>query len=176
MQRIESYSDSLSEHAVWDKMMRGLSTRDYGAVVKEFREAYGVEKSTVSDSFIAASREKLQALMERPLGELRLCAVLIDGTPFRDRQMIVALEVSMDGRGLAQWQGARGAWDCLSTRVDEVKTAESRRHMSIHACLLNVLKAWKQTTQFPNREDWMFASPVRLARLPWSYDQIWRVY
>src|SRR5271157_3748058 len=75
------------EHAVWDKMMRGLSTRNYGAVVKDFRAAYGGEKSAVSDNFIAASREKLQELMERPLGELRLCAVLIDGTPFRDRQM-----------------------------------------------------------------------------------------
>ncbi len=86
------------EHAVWDKLMRGLSTRNYGAVVKDFREAYGVEKSAVSDSFIEASREKLQELMERPLGELRLCAVLIDGTPFRDRQMIVALGVNVDGR------------------------------------------------------------------------------
>jgi putative transposase len=36
--------------------------------------------------------------MERPLGELRLCAVLIDGTPFRDRQMIVALGINIDGR------------------------------------------------------------------------------
>lgn len=36
--------------------------------------------------------------MERPLGELRLCAVLIDDTPFRDRQMIVALGISIDGR------------------------------------------------------------------------------
>jgi putative transposase len=79
-------------------MMRGLSTRNYGAVVKDFQEAYGVEKSAVSDSFIEASREKLQALMERPLGELRLCAVLIDDTPFRDRQMIVALGISIDGR------------------------------------------------------------------------------
>jgi putative transposase len=42
--------------------MRGLSTRNYGAVVKEFRETYGVEKSAVSDSFIEASREKLQDL------------------------------------------------------------------------------------------------------------------
>src|SRR5712692_8281636 len=48
------------EHAVWDKLMRGLSTRNYRAVVKDFREAYGVEKSAVSDNFIAVSREKLQ--------------------------------------------------------------------------------------------------------------------
>ena len=61
-------------------------------------------------------------------------------------------------------------------QVDEVKTAESRRELSIDACLLEVLKTWKQTTQFSNREDWIFASPVQLGRLPWSYDQIWRVY
>jgi transposase-like protein len=101
-QRLGSYElfqrSAPLEHGVWDKMMRGLSTRNYGAVVKEFREAYGVEKSAVSDNFIAASREKLQELMERPLGELRLCAVLIDGTPFLDRPMIVVLGIGTDGR------------------------------------------------------------------------------
>src|SRR5438876_6601791 len=83
---------------VWDKMMRGLSTRNYGAVVKDFHDAYGIEKSAVSENFIEASREKVKELMERPLGELRLCAVLIDGTPFKDRQMIVALGIGCDGR------------------------------------------------------------------------------
>ena len=101
-QRLGSYEmfqrSGPMEHAVWDKLMRGLSTRNYGAVVKDFREAYGVEKSAVSENFIASSREKLQELMERPLGELRLCAVLIDGTPFRGRQMIVALGINVDGR------------------------------------------------------------------------------
>ena len=85
------------QQGVWDKMMRGLSTRNYGAVVKEFRTAYGIEKSAVSENFIEASREKVKQLMERPLGELRLCAVLIDGTPFKDRQMIVALGIGCDG-------------------------------------------------------------------------------
>jgi transposase-like protein len=78
-------------------MMRGLSTRNYEAGVKDFHEAYGVEKSAVSESFSASSREKLQEVMERPPAELRLCTVLIDGTPFRDRQMIVALGVNIDG-------------------------------------------------------------------------------
>jgi putative transposase len=86
------------QHGVWDKMMRGLSTRNYGAVVKEFSNAYGIEKSAVSENFIEASREKVKQLMERPLGELPLCALLIDGTPFQDRQMIVALGIGCDGR------------------------------------------------------------------------------
>ena len=77
-QRLGSYElfqrSGPREQSVWDKMMRGLTTRNYGVVVKDFRQAYGVEKSAVSDRFIAASREKLPALMERPLGELELCA------------------------------------------------------------------------------------------------------
>ena len=36
----------------WDKMMRGLSTLNYGAVVQEFSQACGIEKSAVSDNFI----------------------------------------------------------------------------------------------------------------------------
>ena len=83
--------------AVWDKITRGLSTRNYGPVVKDFANAYGVEKSAVSENFIETSREKLKELMERPLGKLNLCAVLIDGTPFKDRQMIVALGIGCDG-------------------------------------------------------------------------------
>src|SRR5258706_7567417 len=42
-------------------------------------------------------REKVKQLMERPLGELRLCAVLIAGTRFKDRQMIAALGIGCDG-------------------------------------------------------------------------------
>ena len=52
--------------------------------MKDFAQAYGVEKSAVSENFIEASRERLKELLERPLGELRLCAVLIDGTPRKD--------------------------------------------------------------------------------------------
>ena len=100
-QRLGSYElfqrSGPMQAGVWDKMMRGLSTRNYGAVVKDFHNAYGVEKSAVSEDFIEASREKVKQLMERPLGELHLCAVLIDGTPFKDRQMIAALGIGCDG-------------------------------------------------------------------------------
>src|SRR5260370_11418031 len=111
-QRLDSYElfqrSGPMQAGVWDKMMRGLSTRNYGAVVKDFQDAYGIEKSAVSENFIEASREKVKQLMERPLGELRLCAVLIDGTPFKDRQMIAALALACDGRkaGLGIREGA----------------------------------------------------------------------
>jgi integrase len=60
--------------------------------------------------------------------------------------------------------------------VDDVKTTESRKQMSIDGSLLEVLKRWKQTTQFSALGDWVFASPTQLGRLPWSYPLILRVF
>lgn len=83
---------------VWEKLMLGLSTRKYGQAVREFSEAYGLEKSAVSEHFIEASREKLQEMMERRLDKMQLCALLIDATPFAGQQMVVALGIGEDGR------------------------------------------------------------------------------
>jgi transposase-like protein len=83
---------------VWEKLMLGLSTRKYGQAVREFSEAYGLEKSAISEHFIEASREKLHAMMERRLDKTRLCALLIDATPFEGQQMVAALGIGEDGR------------------------------------------------------------------------------
>jgi putative transposase len=83
---------------VWEKLMLGLSTRRYGQAVREFVEAYGLEKSAISEHFIAASREKLKAMLERRLEKMRLCALLIDATPFAGQQMVAALGIRQDGR------------------------------------------------------------------------------
>ena len=53
--------------------------------------------------------------------------------------------------------------------VDDVKTDDSRKTLTISNDLLEVLKVWKQTTQFSAPEDWIFASPVQIGRLPYSY-------
>jgi transposase-like protein len=83
---------------VWEKLMLGLSTRKYGQAVREFSEAYGLEKSAISEHFIEASREKLKQMMERRLDKMRLCALLIDATPFEGQQMVAALGIGVDGR------------------------------------------------------------------------------
>ncbi len=83
---------------VWEKLLLGLSTRHYGRAVRQFMEAYGLEKSAVSEHFIEASRAKLKQLMERRLDKLSLCALLIDATPFEGQQMVAALGISQDGR------------------------------------------------------------------------------
>lgn len=83
---------------VWEKLMLGLSTRKYGQAVREFTQAYGLEKSAVSEHFIEASRAKLQEMMERRLSKVRLCALMIDATPFEGQQMVAALGIAQDGK------------------------------------------------------------------------------
>jgi integrase len=60
--------------------------------------------------------------------------------------------------------------------VGDVKTTESRKQLSIDSGLLEVLKRWNQTTQFSAQEDWIFASPAQIGRLPWSYPRVWGVF
>lgn len=83
---------------VWEKLMLGLSTRKYGQAVRQFTEAYGLEKSAVSEHFIEASRAKLKDMLESRLDKIRLCALLVDATPFEGQQMVVALGIAQDGR------------------------------------------------------------------------------
>ena len=56
----------------------------------------------------------------------------------------------------------------LRSKLSRSKTAGSRKHLSIDGSLLDVLKAWKQTTQFSAPGDRVFASSTRLGHLPWS--------
>lgn len=88
---------SLMEESVWHKIMHGLTTRRYSEVVRELEQAYGIEKSTVSEHFIEASRSRLEKLLGRPLGEYALCAMMIDGTCFEDQQVMVAIGLTLQG-------------------------------------------------------------------------------
>ena len=57
--------------------------------------------------------------------------------------------------------------------VDSVKTSHSARTMACADELLDLLKHWKQTTQFSAPEDWMFASAYKLGRQPLGYTYVW---
>ena len=100
-QRLGSYelfrrSGPLDE-AVWDKLMLGLSTRNYSKAVRTFAESYGIDKSAVSEHFVRLSREKLREIVERPLDKLPLCVIYLDGIEFKGQHLVVALGVAVDG-------------------------------------------------------------------------------
>ena len=53
--------------------------------------------------------------------------------------------------------------------VDDVKTEGSAKTFVLAEGLLSRLKAWKQASQFNAAGDWIFGSPQKIGRLPYSY-------
>ncbi len=79
--------DPLSE-VVFERMLAGVSTRRYeqtgepvGTEVDE--QARSTSKSAVSREFVPRTREHLIELMSRPLEDLRLAALMLDGISSR---------------------------------------------------------------------------------------------
>jgi integrase len=68
----------------------------------------------------------------------------------------------------------RVEWGIVEQNVDDVKTEESQKSLGIVQDLLERLKVWKQTRDFSGNSDWIFASPVKLGRQPYSYTGFWR--
>jgi integrase len=47
-----------------------------------------------------------------------------------------------------------------------------RESVTVTETMLVALKTWRQTSQFSAEEDWIFASPAQIGRLPWSADSV----
>ncbi len=60
----------------------------------------------------------------------------------------------------------------VNQRVGEVKTAGSRRRLELSAEVLALLTDWRRQSQFREPSDWVFASPYKVGRLPWSYTAV----
>jgi integrase len=58
--------------------------------------------------------------------------------------------------------------------VADVKTEGSARTFNLTGEMLERLKSCKQRSDFSGAEDWIFASPIKLGRLPYSYTGVWR--
>lgn len=101
-------SDGRMQQAVSPRVLAGVSTRDYRDVLDAVCDGYGIEKSSVSRHWKAASLAELRRLTERPLGEMNLVAILIDGIEFHGFLLVVALGIDAAGRKhvLGLWPGA----------------------------------------------------------------------
>ena len=88
-------TDPLDEHTL-AAVAAGVSTRRYAGtldpVPADVTER-ATSSSAVSRRFVALSTKRLQAFLSRPLGELDLRAVCIDGKVFRDHCMVIALGI-----------------------------------------------------------------------------------
>jgi integrase len=80
--------------------------------------------------------------------------------------------------GDVDWTAARLTVErgIVRQRLGPVKTKESERKMAIDPALLVQLQHWRNNSQFPRGEDWVFASPVKMGRLPISYPWVWKAF
>ncbi len=100
--------DGGRQRRVREGLLAGLTTRNYGRAVESVLDGYGIEKSSVSREFMAASAAQLQELCERKLDELDLVALLIDSKEVGGQTVVVALGLEISGKKhvLGLWQGA----------------------------------------------------------------------
>lgn len=79
------------------KVLGGLSTREYERCAEAVPAAFGLSASTVSRRFKRASAKKLQELTDRRLEQYDLVALLLDGKTFAEDEMVSAVGVTITG-------------------------------------------------------------------------------
>jgi len=98
---------------MFERILAGVSTRRYartgepvGADIDEL--ARSTSKSAVSREFVSKTRENLIELMSRPLDDLRLAVLMLDGIELKGRCCVVALGIDTDGtkHPLGLWDGS----------------------------------------------------------------------
>jgi len=90
--------DEEQQRRIWEAITRGLTMRGYGPTVRESERAFAIEKSAVSDKFVAMSARKVDELLKRDLSKVRLCALLLDGVEVKQQHLVTALGIDETGR------------------------------------------------------------------------------
>jgi len=83
--------------AVLQRMVRGVSTRNYEGVIDTAMEGFGIGRSSVSRGFVQGSRSEVEQLINRRFDGVRFVVILIDGIEYAGTTMIAALGVENDG-------------------------------------------------------------------------------
>lgn len=85
--------DLFDGHIV-DRMMKGVTTRNYDSVISAYATKLGVKKSSVSRAFKRASQEQLEEINHSSLKEHSFIGIVIDGVEFQGRTVIGALGIT----------------------------------------------------------------------------------
>jgi putative transposase len=114
--------DGAMQREVSRRVLAGVSSRKYEQVLDDLCEGYGISKSSVSRQWRAASAEALRDLCERPLGELELAVLMLDGVRFGDILLVVALGIDAGGgkHVLGLWQGDTESATVVGGLLDEL--------------------------------------------------------
>lgn len=90
-------SPQVIDQMVLSRVINGISQGKYEHAALEAVETFGIKKSSISKKFIRASAKKLREFATRDLSRHDLVAIFIDGKYFADRDMVIALGVTLEG-------------------------------------------------------------------------------
>jgi integrase len=147
----------LVEFAMWSGMLD--ISRNPVSLVRNIGATRKVRKarSLTAEQFHALLRE-----LQEPFGTMALLSVCL-GLRFSEALALRWGDVDWLGSSLSIRRGI------VNQIVGDVKTQGSAKTFHLAGELLERLKSWKQSSQFSGAEDWIFASPFKLGRLPYSY-------
>jgi len=91
--------DPLDRHTL-EAIACGVSTRKYARSLDSLAETEprSVSRSAVSRRFVALSQQQMTAWLTKPLSDLDLRVLVIDGIVFRDHAILIVLGIDTDGR------------------------------------------------------------------------------
>jgi transposase-like protein len=95
---LESYeklnNQDLLDKQISDKMLHGVSCRDYSSVINHYAESTGISKSSISRAFNRDSKKTLDKFNTSDLSEYKFAAVAIDGVEINEKMMIICLGIT----------------------------------------------------------------------------------
>jgi transposase-like protein len=107
--QVMAQTDPLDRRVV-EQMLVGVATRQYARSLEPLAEVHsrGTSKSAVSRRFVARTQAQLETWQARPLDDLALAVLLLDGVHVGEHCLIVALGVTEDGtkHALGLWDGS----------------------------------------------------------------------
>ena len=78
-------------------LMLGISQRNYEQVARTFFDSYGMGASTVGRTFLAHTKQALEAFKERRFDAYDFVGIWLDGKHFREHQIIVCKGLTSTG-------------------------------------------------------------------------------
>jgi integrase len=154
---VRSLMHGLVEFAMWSGMLD--ISRNPVSLVRNIGATRKVRKarSLTAEQFHALLKE-----LQEPFATMALLSVCL-GLRFSEALALRWSDVDWLDSRLSIRRGI------VNQIVGDVKTQGSAKTFNLAGELLERLKSLKQSSQFSGAEDWIFASPFKLGRLPYSY-------
>lgn len=157
---VRSLLHSLVDFAMWAGILEVARNPISLVVNKGATKRVRKARSLTTEQFGA-----LLAEMHEPFATIALLCVCL-GLRISEALAVRWSDVDWLGSSISIKRGI------VDQHVDECKTEGSAKTLVLAEGLLARLKAWKQASQFRDADDWVFASPFKIGRLPYSYGGI----